>query len=220
MKLRDLHNVIFSLVSASGVPPSGKLNGLIDGLFGRVHVRANLSARQAKALGLLMSGTYGQPSTILSESAALTQLLANRLQAKTALLGSTLYKLTWKERVTPSGQLIPALRASVRRTSDNDSIGWPTPTARDFRVETESNPFNQKRIARKAGLNLSVIALRAHPAQLMDSGEMLAGLHAGMENGQLNPAHSLWLQLGPFATAWLNCAELVTRSTSRKPKAL
>ena len=48
-----------------------------------------------------------------------------------ALLGSTLYRLTWKERVTPSGLSIPALRASVPRTSAKDSTGWPTPCARD-----------------------------------------------------------------------------------------
>ena len=32
-----------------------------------------------------------------------------------------MYALTWKERVTPSGRKIAALRASARRTSDSDS---------------------------------------------------------------------------------------------------
>lgn len=45
--------------------------------------------------------------------------------------GSTLFRLTWKERVTPSGRPICALRASALRTSDNDSIGWPTTTTMD-----------------------------------------------------------------------------------------
>jgi len=38
--------------------------------------------------------------------------LENRLRARTASVGSTLYKLTWKDRVTPAGLSIPALRAS------------------------------------------------------------------------------------------------------------
>ena len=88
---------------------------------------ASLSARQAKEKALLTSGTYGPPGSISSASADLTSSLVSRYRARTASLGSTLYKLTWKERATPSGRLIPALRASAPRTSDRDFIGWPTP---------------------------------------------------------------------------------------------
>ena len=83
----------------------------------------------------MTSGTYGRTSIISSKSAALQSSLASRLQAKTASLGSTLYKLTWKERATPQGRLISALRASARPTSDSGSGGllgeWPTPTVQD-----------------------------------------------------------------------------------------
>lgn len=53
--------------------------------------------------------------------------------------GSTLYTLTWKDRVTPSGRLICALRASGRHISDNGSglWGWPTASASDTRVYSE-----------------------------------------------------------------------------------
>lgn len=44
-------------------------------------------------------------------------------------LGSTLYKMTWKQWATPSGRLRFRLRASVLRTSGTGSTGWPTPTA-------------------------------------------------------------------------------------------
>lgn len=86
----------------------------------------------------MTSGTYGRTSTGSSSSAALQSSLASRLRAKTASLGSTLYKLTWKERATPSGRSIPALRASARPTSGNGSIGpesgWPTTTTtRDWK---------------------------------------------------------------------------------------
>jgi hypothetical protein len=52
--------------------------------------------------------------------------------------GGTLYALTWKERVTPAGRRICALRASVRRTSDSGCTGWPTPNATVF--EAKPNP--------------------------------------------------------------------------------
>jgi hypothetical protein len=79
-------------------------------------------------MGLLTSGTCGPNSSISSSSAALKSSLASRLRQKTDLLGSTLFNLTWKERDTPQQRSIPALRASVRRTSVSDFTGWPTPT--------------------------------------------------------------------------------------------
>ena len=57
------------------------------------------------------------------------------------------------------------------------------------------------------------------PARLTATGELLTGSDAGMESGgQLHPAHSLWLQLGPWSTVWARCAARVTLSTSRKRK--
>ena len=120
-----------SLASASGAWRCDAQAGPTIDLFGPVPVRANLSARQAKELGLLTSGTCGRPSTGSSKSAALQSSLESRLQALTASNGSTLFRLTWKQRATPSGLLICALRASVRRTSDSDCGSWPTPMTRD-----------------------------------------------------------------------------------------
>lgn len=74
----------------------------------------------------MMSGTFGQHSSISSESAVLQKSMVNRLRARTALVGSTLYKLTWKDRITPAGRSIPAVRASGRRTSDSGSGSAPT----------------------------------------------------------------------------------------------
>ena len=101
---------------------------MID-LFGQVPVRANLSARQARELGLLTSGTYGPPSSTSSKSASLQSSSESRLRAKTQILGSTLCKLTWKPWVTESGRLRSRLRASVLRTSVTGFTGWPTPDA-------------------------------------------------------------------------------------------
>jgi len=117
-------------------------DGLTISPFGQVLAPANLSARQAKEMGLLTSGTYGRTSIGLSRSAALQSSLASRLQAKTASVGSTLYKLTWKDRVTPAGQSIPALRASVRRTSDKDFIGLRRGCSAAHLAERQSVPQN------------------------------------------------------------------------------
>lgn len=110
---------------------------------------ASLSPRQVKAMGLLTSGTYGPNSSISSSSADLKSFLANRLRQRTDSLGSTLFNLTWKERATPSGRSIPALRASVRRTSANECTGWPTPTTKANAGGEYADP--EKAIARALG---------------------------------------------------------------------
>lgn len=127
--LPGMCSVTSSPGSASGPTPSVALAGPTTGPCGLPPVLASLSARQAKERGLLTSGTYGRRSSISSESAALGRSLANRLARKTASLGSTMFGLTWKERVTPWGLRISALRASVRRTSGSGCTSWPTPNA-------------------------------------------------------------------------------------------
>lgn len=77
----------------------------------------------------MMSGTYGPPCIGWSGSAALSSLLESNLAVLTQTTGSTLYKLTWKPWVMPSGRSRFRLRASVPRTSATALIGWPTPTA-------------------------------------------------------------------------------------------
>jgi hypothetical protein len=79
-----------------------------------------------------MTGTFGRRGSGSSASHDLQSSLASRLRARTASLGSTLFFLTWKQRVTPLGRSISALRASGRRTSGSDCGSWPTPQASDF----------------------------------------------------------------------------------------
>jgi hypothetical protein len=89
--------------------------------------------------------------------------LVSKLQAKTALVGSTLYCLTWKQRDTPGGRSIYALRASVRRISGSASggleQGWPTPSARDYKGESGSGRQERK----------------DHPADTVPNAAALAG---------------------------------------------
>ena len=135
LNLLDLLNATSSPGSGSGPTPCAEPDGQTTVPYGQDHVRANLSARQAKEQGLMMSGTSGPRFTTSSASADLTSSLVSKLQAKTASVGSTLYSLTWKQRDTPAGRSISALRASVRRISASASggleHGWPTPQAAD-----------------------------------------------------------------------------------------
>lgn len=85
----------------------------------------------------MTSGISGLHGSTSSPSVSLADSLVSKLLVKTALVGSTLYKLTWKLRATPSGRLISALRASARRKSGNGHgsplKGWATPTTRDWK---------------------------------------------------------------------------------------
>ncbi len=126
---RTSPSAISSPASAFGPWHFAAPAGQMTDLFGLVPVPANLSARQAKELGLLTSGTYGRHSTTSSASTALQSSLESRLRVKTQTLGSTLYKMTWKAWDTGSGRSRSRLRASVLRTSETGSTGWPTPTA-------------------------------------------------------------------------------------------
>ncbi len=140
----DSHNATSSPVSECGHLPCAVQDGRMINQSGQEVVRASLSARQAKEMGLLTSGTFGLHSSTSSASASLALSLVNRLQVKTASDGSTLFKLIWKQRTTPSARSIYALRASVRRISDSDYSGWPTPTTRDWKdgKECQNVPLN------------------------------------------------------------------------------
>lgn len=148
-------SVTSSPASVSGPTLYGSPSGPTIDPFGQEVRLASLSATQAKDLGLLTSGTYGPPSSISSTSAALTSSLGSRLRARQLSLGSTMYALTWKERATPSGRLISALRASGHRTSGSASSSreaapWLTPSARDWKdtagmATTATNPDGSER---------------------------------------------------------------------------
>jgi hypothetical protein len=146
---------------ASGVMRYVGRDGRTLDLFGPALVPANLSARQAKEMGLLTSGTSGRPSSTSSKSADLQRLLESRLRARTQTLGSTLFRMTWKPWITPSGRSRFRLRASALRTSETGSTGWPTPTARDWRSESASDEFNQARWGHTRGKPLSALVTLA-----------------------------------------------------------
>jgi hypothetical protein len=157
--LFDSPSAISSQDLESGPTPCAELDGPMIVRPGPHLVRASLTARQAKASGSLMSGICGQPSITSSPSAALQESLENRLRVKTQMLGSTLYKLTWKRWDMPSGRSRFRLRASVLRTSETERTGslqmlapWCTPSARDWKDTAGSERTRLDQLPRQAQL--------------------------------------------------------------------
>lgn len=100
-----------------------------------------------------MNDTFGLGGKTLSKSANLQSLLESKLRARS--IGSILYRLTWKERVTPSGRAICALRASAARISASDYIlsGRPTARATDGTKGSRTTAGCEAEIARKGRLD-------------------------------------------------------------------
>ena len=150
---------ISSPASADGLSPCALPDGLTIAPSGPARAPANLSARQAEATGLLTSGTYGRRSSTSLTPDVLQLSWVSRLRARTDLLGSTLFTMTWKVRATPSGRLIAALRASGRRTSDSGYGLWPVTRANDGVTEMHQAFTN----ASERGTDLVTVAGWATP---------------------------------------------------------
>ncbi len=131
LNLLDTHNATSSPASEAGALPCASPAGPTTNPSGPEVAHTNLSARQAKAAGLMTSGTYGPRSTTSSGSASLALSLVSRLRRRLTTAGSTLFKLTWKEKATPSGRSVSLLRASGRRTFGSGCGSWPTATLHD-----------------------------------------------------------------------------------------
>lgn len=142
---------------ASGFGPmrSGAQDGPTTAPHGLVHAHVSPSPSPAPSAAPLTSAISGPSSSGSSASVALQRSLASRLRDRLPLPGLTLFRLTWKERVTPSGRPICALRASALRTSDSACTGWATPAGHEA-GGTPEQFLERKRKAVENGSELGV----------------------------------------------------------------
>ncbi len=126
-----LQSRISSPASEAGPSRSSSLGGLELCPSGPALALASRSAQPARSEGSTTIATSGPSSSVSSASVALQSSLESRLRELLDTGGSTLYRLTWQEKATPSGQRILQRRASALPKSDRGSIGWPAPTVND-----------------------------------------------------------------------------------------
>jgi hypothetical protein len=126
-------NAISSPGLRAGHLHAGSQESPTTDLFGQALAPANPSRPQAKDKVAPTAGTYGRIGSVSSASAALQSSLANRLRQRLSGVGSTLFALTWKAKVTPRGRPYCQLVASARPISDSDCgsslKAWTTPAA-------------------------------------------------------------------------------------------
>ena len=80
--------------------------GLTTDPFGPAVAPASLQRRRPRSRDWLTSGTYGRIGSILYGPKDLQSSLVNRLMQRLPTGGSILFKMTWKAKVTPSGQSV------------------------------------------------------------------------------------------------------------------
>ena len=134
--LKSLPSATSLQASEGGAEHCSLQGGVQNDLFGLEAHHANHSQQQETEKDKMMSDTCGQSSLISLESASLQQSLASRLQQQLGQAGSTIYKLTWKQKTTPRQWPYCQLAASVPRTKETgfsmSQGGWATPNTMDY----------------------------------------------------------------------------------------
>lgn len=160
MIYQDTRRPISSQASEPGATHSGSQAGPTNGKSGQEAAHASHSAQQESAPVQMTLAIFGPTGSNSLESVGLQSSLVSRLRVRMALLGSTLFTLTWKQRATPLPRSIYALRARARRTSGNGCTSWPTPVANDDNKSIEAHLAMKERMGggRKAITSLQVAA--------------------------------------------------------------
>ena len=155
--LPDTRSATSSPALAAGVSPSDLPAGQTLDLFGRVVAPVSPLAGPGKAKAGVTIDTSGRIGRGSSASVALSRFLANRLKARLPTAGSTLFQMTWNEKVTPSGRHVSLLRVSGHRTGGNGSGSWPTPRTMDTIEESPEHWAERNSIAKAKNPNLGAV---------------------------------------------------------------
>jgi hypothetical protein len=95
----------------------------------------------------------------VSASNELSRKLADKLKVSLKGRGSTLFDLTWRTQVTPSGHVFYRLAASARRTSGSGCGSWPTPVANDDNKTPEAHLAMKARMGERDGTGANRTAI-------------------------------------------------------------
>jgi len=130
-----------------------------------------------------------------------------RVRSRLDVLPSQALLADWSTPRATDGSNGGPNQAGGALTPDAALSGWPTPMA-------GTPAQNGNNAAGNTDYSRAVVALAGGPARITADGTLLTGCSAGMESGgQLNPAHSRWLQ--GFPPEWDACAVTATRSSHR-----
>jgi hypothetical protein len=240
----DIPNATSSPASADGATPCASQAGPMRDPCGLEVARANLSPMQVLPSEVATAAIYSLCGPTSYGSAILQPYLESRLQVLLDSRGSTMWRMIWSDKATPSGRRIFRLQPSVRHTEDSACTSWATPAA------TEAGGTPERFLERKAalqgrcGVSLTSLNLQAAWATptvrdwkdgacqtadvpvngLLGRQVTLCGVETA-GGGLLNPAHSRWLMGYPVewdfcgATAMLSFPNSRRRSYGpRKPK--
>jgi hypothetical protein len=128
----DLLSATSSQASLFGPSPSASPDGPMTARAGLEAAPVRPSRVQAKGKGLTTLVTSGRTGIPSSASVALEQSLVNRLMTRLDSAGSTLFRQTWKRRVTPLRRRYWEHTASAQATSVNGCTSVPTPKQPKF----------------------------------------------------------------------------------------
>ena len=153
-----------------------------------------------------MNDICGRSFSTLSASADLQSCLASKLSQQLDTDGSTIFVMTWKQKVTPQGRSYCQLAASAHSTNGKEFSSWVTPSARDWK---DTKGMSTGATNRDGSKRNRVDQL---PRQVFNL------LPASTENedlSRLNPRFSLYLM--GFPTTWTSSGGRVT-PLSRKSR--
>ena len=208
---KDLPSVISSPVSEDGAEHLSLQDGAQSDLFGQDRHRASLFQQPGTTQEKRMTDIFGLSFSISSASAALQQSLESRLQAQLDLDGSTIYRLTLKQKTTPQRRSYYHLAASALRTKENGCSSWPTPSVRDYKDTGNLDKSRFRKSGKERHDTVPRVAFGTAPP--LSTAET-----ANTVPSQLNHRFSLWLMGYPIE--WAYCAERVTPLSRKRQRKL